>query len=472
MTMSPRSRTNNNRHDASFRDPSGYMTRENGVLKRVINPIYFPQYQALKKQGVFDTLIAKGLLIAHTETEVREDRIELTPEPIPFITNPYEWSFTQFKHAALLTLKLQKFALTRGFILKDATAYNVTFHGGKPVFIDTLSFDFYQEGQPWRAYKQFIMHFLGPLVLARYHGTDIFKMLQTHIDGLPVSLISSLLPWKTRFNPTIFTNIHLLAKLEQKHEDDYKAEAQVKKISKKAQLNIIESLFDFIKNLELKEKTEWGDYYDKTNYDNEAFKAKKELIRQWVQPLDAQRLIDMGGNDGTFARAVTDLAADILVSDIDPAAVEQNYKQVNENNETHILPFVGDVLQPAPGIGLNNQERSSLIDRLVAYHPDVTMALALIHHLTLSGNVPFDKSAAFFARFSNYLVIEFPTRQDSWVQSLLVRKREFINHFDFYNQQHFEEGYTLYFDIIKQQLIPGSKRVLYLLKKKVDGKEG
>jgi len=468
--MSPTSRTNNKRHDASFRDPSGYMTAENGTLKRIINPIYFPQYEALKKAGVFDTLISKGLLIPHSETDVQNDRIELTPERIPFITNPYEWSFAQFKHAALLTLKLQKFALSRGFILKDATAYNVTFHQGKPMFIDTLSFDFYEEGQPWRAYKQFIMHFLGPLVLARYHGTEIFKMLQAHIDGLPVSLISSLLPWKTRFNPTIYTNIHLLAKLEAKHEDDYKSETRVKKISKKAQLNIVESLFDFVKKLELKERTEWGDYYDKTNYDNEAFKAKKELIREWIKPLNAKRLIDVGGNDGTFARAVADLANDILVSDIDPAAVEQNYLQVRQNSEAHILPFVGDVLQPAPGIGLNNQERSSLIDRLTDYAPDVSMALALIHHLTLSGNVPFDRSARFFAKFSRYLVIEFPRREDSWVQSLLTRKREFINHFDFYNQQHFEEGYGHYFDIEKRQQIPGSERVLYLLKNKENGR--
>lgn len=466
MTMSPKSRTKNNRHEASFRDPSGYMSLQDGVLRRIIKPIYFPQYQALKEQGVFDTLIGKGLLIPHTETEVTEDQIVLTPEPVPFITNPYEWSFTQFKHAALLTLQLHKFALSRGFILKDATAYNIAFYKGKPVFIDTLSFDFYQEGQPWRAYKQFIMHFLGPLVLARYHGTEIFKMLQTHIDGIPVSLISSLLPWKTRFNPTIYTNIHLLAKLEKKHEDDYKAEADVRKISRKAQLNIIESLFDFIKKLKVKESSEWGDYYDKTNYDNQAFNAKKELIRQWVQPLDVKRLIDIGGNDGTFARAVADLAGDILVSDIDPVAVEQNYKLVQENKENHIVPFVGDVLQPAPGIGLNNQERRSLIRRLEQYQPDVTMALALIHHLTLSGNVPFDKSAEFFARFSNHLIIEFPTREDSWVQSLLLRKREFINHFDFYSQSNFEAGYELYFDTVEKQTIPGSKRVLYHLKKR------
>lgn len=458
--------TKNNSHQASFRDPSGYIFHDGEMLRRAILPIYFPQYERLKSSGFFDTLIKKGLLISHEETSVSEDRIVITPEKIPFITNPYEWSFEQFKHAALLTLQIQKYALSKGFILKDASAYNVTFHNGKPVFIDTLSFDFYEENTPWRAYKQFITHFFGPLVLAKYHGTDIFKMLQTHIDGIPVKLIASLLPKKSKWSSTLFTNIHLLAKMESKHSEDYKAETKVARLSRKAQNNILESLFGYIKDLKVHEATEWGNYYDKTNYDSLAFDGKKQLIREWVSTLMAKTLIDVGGNDGTFARTVIDQLDHVMVTDIDPNAVDYNYFLSQKNNETKMLPFVCDVLQPAPGIGFNNTERSSLIDRLREYQPDVTMALALIHHVTLSGNVPFEKSAEFFAKFSRYLIIEFPKREDSWVTSLLVRKREFINHFDFYNQKNFEQGYLEYFQIEKIQPIEGTQRVLYLLKRK------
>ncbi|MFT4943542.1 MAG: ribosomal protein L11 methylase PrmA, partial [Flavobacteriales bacterium] len=193
---------------------------------------------------------------------------------------------------------------------------------------------------------------------------------------------------------------------------------------------------------------------------------KKTLIEDWVTSLNPQRLIDIGGNDGTFARTVVHKVPHVIVTDIDSNAVAYNYKQVQQNKETNMLPFVCDVLQPAPGIGLNNTERNSLVERLQNYSPDVTMALALIHHITLSGNVPFNRSAEFFASFSKYLVIEFPTREDSWVVSLLVRKREFINHFDFYNQAAFEAGYQHYFDIEKKEVVPGTKRVLYLLKNK------
>lgn len=456
---------NNSIHEASFRDPSGYMFHDGDTLRRAINPIYFPQYEKLKSTGLFDTLIKKGLLIPHEETSVSESQIVITPEPIPFITNPYEWSFEQFKHAALLTLQIQKYALSKGFILKDASAYNVTFHKGKAIFIDTLSFDFYEEGTPWRAYKQFITHFFGPLVLAKYHGTEILKMLQTHIDGIPVSLISSLLPGKTKLSSTLYTNIHLLAKMENKHSEDYKAETKVATLSKKAQNNIITVLFDYIKGLKLKEASEWGDYYDKTNYNDAAFQAKKELIQKWVQPLKVEKLIDVGGNDGTFARTVLHDVKDVIVTDIDNNAVGYNYQQVQKNGESNMLPFVCDVLQPAPGIGFNNTERSSLIERLADYAPDVTMALALIHHITLSGNVPFEKSAEFFATFAKYLIIEFPKREDSWVESLLVRKREFINHFDFYNEVEFEKGYSKYFKLEKKEAIAGTQRILYLFKK-------
>ncbi len=53
-------------------------------------------------------------------------------------------------------------------------------------------------------------------------------------------------------------------------------------LSKKGQLNIIKSLYDYIKNLDLKERSEWGNYYDKTNYSDQAFIEKSNIINTWV----------------------------------------------------------------------------------------------------------------------------------------------------------------------------------------------
>lgn len=138
-----------NRHSSSFRDPSGYIFTNQEQVFRQVNPIYFEQYTSLKNSGFYEKLFKAGLLIPHEETEATQAGITLKPENISFFSYPYEWSFNQYKHAALHTLKLQKYCLQNGYSLKDATAFNITYHKGKPVFVDTLSFDFYNEGEPW-----------------------------------------------------------------------------------------------------------------------------------------------------------------------------------------------------------------------------------------------------------------------------------------------------------------------------------
>ena len=457
---------NKSAHSSSFRDPSGYVFIENNEVKRVVNPIYFNQYNALSESGFFNKLFKNELLIPHEEISKTEDKVIIKAEKIPFVTYPYEWSFNMYKEAALLTLKLQKYSLENGFSLKDASAFNVTFHKGKAIFIDTLSFDFYIEDTPWRAYKQFITHFFGPLVLAHFHGADQLKLLSSFIDGISVKMISSMLPTRTKLNPLLYSNIHLLAKLEDKHNEDYKNESKVAKLSKKGQLNIIESLYNYIKKLELKEKSEWGNYYDKTNYSDNAFDEKSTIINNWVKDIEPKTLIDVGGNDGTFVRKLDAAIDTALVGDIDNNAVDFNYKTMKQNQERFMLPFLLDVLNPAPSIGLNNEERDAFINRVKALAPDVTLALAVIHHISLSGNVPFARSAEFFAKFSKYLIIEFPKRNDSWVQRLLNNKAEFKNHFEHYNLSNFENTYAEFFEVLETKAISNSERVMFFLKRK------
>lgn len=454
------------KHSSSFRDPSGFVFFEANVLKRCVLPFYFSQYEALKKTGFFQEAIENQLLVPHEEIYVSEEEIVLKPQEIPFITFPYEWCFNQYKEAALLTLKLHKFALEHGFILKDASAYNIAFHNGKTIFIDTLSFDFYKEGEPWRAYKQFLMHFLAPLLLAKYHGSSQLRLMSNYIDGIPLSVIASMLPGKTKLNPFLYSNIHLPAKFETKHSEDYDGKIKEGKLSKAAQLKIVDSLYGFIKDLKLNEKSEWGNYYTKTNYSNSAFLEKEILLNAWVKSLNPKTLIDVGGNDGTFVRSLNLELEQTLVCDIDNNAVDSNYVQIKKGKETCMLPFVMDVLNPSPSIGVNNEERRSFLERIAKFQPDVTLALALIHHMTLSGNMPFELSAKFFSSFSKYLIIEFPKREDSWVQRLLNTKGEFKKHFEFYNQENFEKGYAPFFTIEEKREIKETHRTLYLLKAK------
>ena len=452
------------RNTSSFRDPSGYVFIEDNKVKRVINPIYFEQYKALTDSGFYKTLFDKKYLIPHQEVSSTESEISIEASKIPFINYPYEWSFLQYKHAALLTLKIQKLCLENNFTLKDASAFNITFHEGKPIFIDTLSFDFYQENNPWLAYKQFIMHFLGPLVLTKCFGQDYLKTLSQNLEGISLQKLSKLLPFKSYFSPTILTNIHLLAKYDKKYESDKKTVNN--NLSKSSQIKLLDGLYDFISNLSVNEKTEWDHYYNQINYNEVAYQFKKEVVKDWFLSIKGKNLIDIGGNDGTFSRELKDISKLIIVADVDPNAVEQNYKQVLKNKEKMILPIVADVLNPSANYGFNNEERFSFIDRVKDSNLDGCLALAVIHHITLSGNIPFSLSAQFFSKMAPNLLIEFPARNDSWVQFLLDSKREVKNHFDFYNEDNFEKEYSVYFEILDKQKIASSERILYSLKRR------
>ncbi len=460
--------TENNRHSSSFRDPSGFIFEDQGVVKRSISKLYFKQYEALKSSGVFEKLQHAGLLIAHKECSNSPSEIIIEPEQIPFFTYPYEWSFDQYKAAALLTLRIQKFALEHDFSLKDASAFNITFHKGRMVFIDTLSFDFYEENTPWRAFKQFVSHFFGPLLLAKYHGSESLKLMNTFIDGIPIKMLSSMLPFKTKLNPFLYSNVHLLAKFEERHSEDYDGQTKQARLSKKGQLNIVEGLYDYIKKMSLNStSSEWGNYYDKTNYAVDAFDQKSDIIERWIKTLNTRTLIDVGGNDGTFVRKIEHDLDQALVCDIDYNAVDVNYRLTKKHKEAYMLPFVFDVLNPSANIGFNHQERDSFLKRIQGFAPDVTMALAVIHHMSLSGNIPFEMSAEFFSSFSKYLIIEFPKREDSWVQRLLNTKGEFKSHFDFYSIAHFEKCYQSYFTLVEEKAIDHSERVMYLFKSKL-----
>jgi hypothetical protein len=452
------------RNTSSFRDPSGYVFIEDNIVKRVVNPIYFEQYNQLTSSGFYQTFFDKKYLISHQEVSKTDSEIIIEASKIPFVSYPYEWSFLQYKHAALLTLKIQKLCLEHNFTLKDASAFNITFHEGKPIFIDTLSFDFYQENNPWLAYKQFIMHFLGPLVLTKYFGQDYLKTLALHLEGMSLQKLSQLLPLKSYLSPTILTNIHLLAKYDKKYESDKKTVKN--NLSKTSQIKLLDGLYDFITNLSVNENTEWDHYYHQINYNDAAYQFKKEFTKDWFLSIKGENLIDIGGNDGTFSRELKELAKLVIVADVDPNAVEQNYRQILQNKEKNVLPIVSDVLNPVANYGFNNEERFSFIDRVKESNLDGCLALAVIHHITLSGNIPFSLSAQFFSKMAPNLLIEFPTREDSWVQFLLDSKREFKNHFDFYNEDNFEKEYSVYFEIVKKTKIDSSERILYSLKRR------
>ena len=180
-----------------------------------------PQYDRLRSSGLYDTLAAEGLLIPHRELAAddrdRRATASSSPSAIPFISYPFEWAFSQLKAAALTTLRIQRHAVERGMVLKDASAYNIQFRGASPVLIDTLSFDIWEEGTPWVAYRQFCQHFLGPLALMSRADPRLGALSRVFIDGVPLDLVADLLPFSSRLAPSLLVHLHLHARAQARH---------------------------------------------------------------------------------------------------------------------------------------------------------------------------------------------------------------------------------------------------------------
>ena len=454
------------RHPSSFRDPSGYVFTEEDTLYRAVMPSYFSEYDHLENSGLLQKLVERNFLIPHSVEKRTPDRILLRPKEVPFITYPSEWSFNALKEAALLHLEINIMALKHQMILKDASGYNVQFMGPNAIFIDTLSFEMYREGTPWYAFGQFCRHFVAPLLLMKYREPDFNKVLHNFVDGIPLDVASQLLPWKTHLSPFIKSNIHLHAKSIAKNQGrNQKRQEAV--LSYRSLMNILRYTKNFLSGLEpAKASSEWGDYYSFTNYSSESFEEKENIILSWVEEIDAKKIWDVGGNNGHFARRISFNKKIVIVSDIDPFAINESFTESKSSREEAIHSLLIDLMNPTPGFGFGNRERSSFLDRMEAINLDCTMALALIHHLCISNNCSFEMVARLFSSFSRHLIIEFVEREDSWVQKLLDNMGNRRELFDYYNRENFEAAFKKFYYFDKKRVLGKGKRLLYFLRVK------
>lgn len=446
----------------SYKDPDGFLYWENGHLFRKIKPRYFATYGRLVSSGLFKDLQARGFLIKHREVASEpSSAVILQPEIIPFVSYPFEWSFAQLKEAALLTLDIQKLSLQRGFTLKDASAYNVQFLQGRATFIDTLSFVEWPEGSPWLAYRQFCEHFLAPLSLMSKVDLRMNRLFKADVNGVPLQLCSRALSWKTYFSFGLLVHIHLHAKSAVKDlrilaEQGQAPKTAGRKLPKNAVLGLVDSLRRTIEALEpAEQKTLWGNYYSETNYAESALSEKFKLVKEWVLESSPARVWDLGANDGQFSRALAPHVQQVLALDFDERAINSCHLKNQQARIGNVLPLIFDLTNPSPGIGWQNQERVRLEERGAA---DVVIALALIHHLAITANIPLPLIAKYLRSVAPTLIIEFVPKNDSQVMGMLSLREDIYPN---YNLDEFERVFSIHYDLVKKTPIPGTQRALY-----------
>ncbi|MGN6555130.1 MAG: SAM-dependent methyltransferase [Verrucomicrobiota bacterium] len=448
---------------ASFRDPSGFVAKENGQFIRIVQPSYSENYQQLFSSGLYRALTEKGLLIPHEEIESHSFQGAfkvLKPRQLSFISYPYEWSFSQLKDAAVTTLEIQRMALECGMTLKDASAFNIQFVDGKPMLIDTLSFEKLKL-QPWIAYAQFCRHFLAPLALMSYRDARLNQMLRAHLDGLPLALASKLLPLRSRMNFWLLVHLHLHAASEKRFDRKPVQRAEQPSYRLSSLHGTVQSLESAVNKLNwVPPKNVWADYYESTVTGGKYVEHKKQIVAEYLGIARPKTVWDLGANTGLFSRLAAASGADTFSFDGDPDCVEINYLEGRKKNESRLLPLVMELTNPSPALGWEHRERMSWVERA---NPEMVFALAVIHHLAIGNNLPLCKVRDFFSRLSTWLVIEFVPKDDSNAQKLL-QVREDI--FGDYTRENFEKQFNQCFEILKSTQVQDSNRVLYLMRRK------
>lgn len=446
---------------ASYRDPAGFVIHDGLAYKRVVTLRGSNNYRLLISSGLYGELVSSGLLVAHEEAAVTNPATGwfkvLTPEQIPFISYPYEWSFDQLRDAALLTLEVEQRSLARGLTLKDASAYNVQFRGAAPVFIDTLSFEPYTGG-PWPAYEQFCRQFLGPLLLMCYRSPDTSRYLKTDLEGFGLDRVSRLLPLRSyfRIGPLLHIHLHSRAVRSQPFAGGGARRGSGVELSR-----IIASLRHAVERLRTPHfPREWTEYYAQGRfYTLGAQESKREAVCELAGKVRPKLAFDLGANTGVYAKELVRMGAMCIAFDSDAGCVNRLYLEERDRSQTSILPLVMDLANPSPSLGFDLRSTMSLFERPQA---DLVLCLALLHHLRVSGNLPFARIAEFLARLGRWLLIEFVPFEDPAVRTLTSRQSDF----DDYSLPNFLEVFTTRFRLHASRQVQGTDRVLYLFERR------
>jgi hypothetical protein len=421
-------------------------------------------WRALHDRGLYGALIRDRLLIEHEDAPLEAAALPgavavIRPRELPLLSYPYEWCFSQLKDAALLTLELQRRALAVGMRLKDASAYNVQFDRGRPIMIDSLSFEVADPAEPWPAYRQFCEHFLGPLALISYRGPHCGLMLRDFIDGIPLDFTAELLPGRTRFRPGLLAHLHMHAGAQRRSAKAAPTaeHRQPRRMTQLGQEALLDSLRRAVEGLRWEPGGHWVQYGIQTSYTERGAASKREIVERMLAASPASVVWDMGANVGTYSTIAAGEGRSVIAFDQDASSVEHHWRSLSAEARASVLPLVLDLTNPSPSLGWGLEERKSLVERGPA---DVILALALVHHLAIGNNVPLERVAGFFARLGRRAIVEFVPKEDPMATHLLAARPDI---FPGYTLEGFRHAFEQHFRVLEEAAIDDSLRTLFLL---------
>ena len=462
----------------SFRDRSSRVFDDGERIVRGLDTTALKNWTQLVDQQFFRDALDRKDVVA---TEILPSSESVLPadwagavahERIPFISYPYEWSFGMLQDAALLHLRLLEEAMEHGWTLKDASAYNIQWKNCLPVFIDTPSYEPYSAGEPWKAYRQFCMMFLNPLLLQAYKGIDFRPLLRSNLEGIAPDAAASIFTGLSKFRKGVFGNVYLHAKMQsraaKKDLDEAKSLTETSNVEMSAHSGIrhseamvmgtIQSVRRTIEKLRNPaDITTWGNYDTDHSYSEASFDAKSSFVEKNAATKRRKLVWDIGRNTGTFSRLCSPYADAVLSIDGDPKAIERLYQTEKHNADSNILPLIMDIGNMSPNQGWRGLERKSLERR---GKPDLVVCLALMHHIVISANIPLDAFVDWLRSLDSDIIIEFVSAADD-MSRMLLRNR--VNQYKDLTENQFESLIGKSFAVIDKMTIKAGDRTLYYL---------
>jgi hypothetical protein len=413
-------------------------------------------YHRARESGLFSSLASDGLLLQHEEVESRDGEIWLRQERLPFVSYPYEWSFSMMKVAALAHLDVLVRALDCGLILKDGSAYNVQFVGTRPVFIDVGSLTPYRPGSVWSGYAQFCRTFLNPLLLSAYSGHPFNQVLRGAGAGIAPAELRRLLPFRAKISRLALTHVVLQDFLQNFGRGATQVDDLPNTIEKPSLIRFLIGLRRGIAGLRTpKRASEWATYDETCSYSTAGTAQKERAVEQSCRTQD-ELVWDVGANLGRYSMIAAQKAKYVVAMEADPTVADRMFHRLR-GESNNVLPLVMDVADPSPAQGWAEVEHSSLTQRGPA---DLVLALAVIHHLRIGAGVPLALIVAWLRRCGRRCLVEFVPKSDNKVQELL-RGREDV--FADYTIGSFEAIAAEAFEIDEVIELADSGRRLYSL---------
>lgn len=450
----------------SFRDRNARVFIRNDSVFRGLNQQATAEWEALAETRFFRRFSADGRLVATEMVDAPSGTADaerwvsfLRHERIPFVSYPYEWCFGMLKAAALLQLDLLLAALDEDLILKDSSAFNVQWVGAAPVFIDIGSFERLSPGDPWVGYRQFCEMFLCPLMLQAYKDVPFHVWMRGSIDGLGPAECSRLFSLRDLLRPGVLKHVFLQAKLEARYAD---TKRNVRDDLRKAGFGkeLIQANVKGLRRLVARmvwrrQESEWSDYVDCGHYEPADQQKKVDFVRDVVSARSRRLVWDLGCNTGTFSRIAAEGADYVVAQDGDHLAIERLWHELSAEGNRKILPLVNNLADPSPALGWRGRERKALEQRGT---PDLVMCLALVHHMVITANLPMREVVDWLASLGGDLVIEFVTKDDPMVHTLLRNKHD---NYDDYDLDFFERCLAESFEIGRREPLCEGRRIMY-----------